>query len=166
MSQPLVVRRATFMNVTDPLAYEGLKLVHLVRGSSTIAHKAGQFEMLPGSLALLPADDWYIGTPHRTMETVTLYLDTDYNQDQNRWLPAAALFLHPATDLSSRALQRPHPLHQPKITRFLRAMADASTSSTIAALIQLMQLGTLHTLPEHMSVGSARLSRYLCRAPG
>ncbi|TFB76012.1 hypothetical protein E3O21_11140 [Cryobacterium flavum] len=159
MSQPIVVRRATFMNVTDPVACEELKLVHLVRGSYTIAHKAGQFEMLPGSLALLSADDWYIGTPHRTMETLTLYLDTDYNQDQIRWLPAAAPCLKQALALSSPALQRPQPLHQPKVTRFLHAMTDASVDDVDAALIHLMQLGTLHTLPEHMSVGSARRSR-------
>lgn len=155
-SQPFAVRSATITRTTAPTACEGLKLIYIVRGSSTITHESGQFDLSAGSLALLPAEHWYIGAPRRAVETLTLYLDTDYIRDQIRWLPSAAPFLEQALSFSSPTLLRQHPLHRAELPRFLQSMANAPKASADAALIQLAQLGTLLTSLEQLATGFSR----------
>lgn len=84
---PVVVRAATTTSPTPRMAVHCTKLMYISEGSSRLAHAAGVTEVTAGDVVAIPDGYWCAGAPEHSVETLTVYADTEFMMQQALWVP-------------------------------------------------------------------------------
>lgn len=84
---PLLVRHAVHSTATGRIAHDVTKVMLVNSGSTTLRHETGELVLHQGDVVLLPSGQWYAGEPAGLVVTTTAYIDTEYLQQQMRWIP-------------------------------------------------------------------------------
>lgn len=84
---PVVVNAATTTSPTSRMAVHCTKLMYISKGSSRLTHAAGVTEVTAGDVVAIPDGYWCAGAPERSVETLTVYADTEFMMQQALWVP-------------------------------------------------------------------------------
>lgn len=84
---PVVVQAATTTSPTPRMAVHCTKLMYVSEGSSRLAHAAGVTEVIAGDVVAIPDGYWCAGAPEHSVETLTVYADTEFMMQQALWVP-------------------------------------------------------------------------------
>ena len=139
---PISIRRTITTAPTGPIICAELKLLYVHRGRTRIQHEAGEIDLQQGSFVLLPAERIYVGMPSVPVETLTIYLDPNFVQDQVRWLPATAPFLELMLGTSEPRLLSVQPPQRAAFQYHLHKFARINPASLDGELQQVSHLAS------------------------
>ncbi len=83
---PVYVRREIHTVATARIHHDAVKLMFVTGASTTLTHESGTTTVPNGGVVLLPARQWFSGSPAGTLETTTAYIDEDFFREHARWL--------------------------------------------------------------------------------
>lgn len=82
---PVSVQAATTTSPTPRVAVHCTKVMYVAKGSSWLTYEAGASEVVAGDVVVIPDGYWCAGAPKRSVETLTVYADTDFVLHQALW---------------------------------------------------------------------------------
>ena len=84
---PVAVNAATTTSPTPRMAVHCTKLMYIAEGASRLTHAAGVAEVTAGDVVAIPDGYWCAGAPEHSVETLTVYADTEFMMQQALWIP-------------------------------------------------------------------------------
>lgn len=143
---PLHVRQETHAAATQKIQHDVTKLIVVSRGTTTLAHEAGEFRIPEGSAVLLPAGHWYSGHPSGQVVTTTAYIDEGFLRESTRWLDVRGEIARPAASSGSGPIPvNLAPTDRSQFYAVMRALLDGQhravpTSHRLSDAIHLIAL--------------------------
>lgn len=83
---PFRVHRMLHLSAVSPVAFPQMKIVVVTAGWINLVHRDRIVSLAEGDLAILPAGALVGGEPQSPVETVTLYIEPDFLQQQFSWV--------------------------------------------------------------------------------
>lgn len=129
---PLRVHRVVHHSPVKPIAFPQMKIILVTAGWTTLLHRDRSISLAEGDLALLPAGALVGGEPLTPLETVTLYIDPEFLQQQLSWTglstPMVTTLRAASKGTGAILTFRPSPAESRNITAQAHQLADYDKS--------------------------------------
>lgn len=95
-----------------------LKIIHVLRGATTLHTDPGDLHLEEGTVTVVPAGIQHIGTPSATgVELISVLIDTDFVTAQATWMPISRPFLDQLMRLTAPSLLTPSRRRRSRLQR-------------------------------------------------
>lgn len=86
---PLTVRDAVALLPSPRVIAQCTKIIFVTSGWSHLTYAGGEIDIAEGNVVAIPEAMWCAGQPAGHVNTITLYVDTEFLTQQLAWIPAS-----------------------------------------------------------------------------